>query len=203
MTPLGIQPGAGVVADVAERWREAFLDCAQKSESREAIRESASNQDLQRWTELLTGVVVQSCQALGWKAAAKGHRLDLLPQARSEYLGLDVTAFASEQKLHTPWAFPVGVFELENSLSDEKVSYCVWKIACIRSPFAVVMAYRKDWDAANSLVQRLSEMAPRELVLNGQSLVLVLGSRSLGEQFPWSFFRFWKYTPTLKAFSKL
>lgn len=188
---------------MAEHWREAFLDCAQNSESREAIREAASNQDLQRWTELLTGVVVESCKSLGWRAAAKGHRLDLLPQARSEYLGLDVTAFASAPMPHTPWAFPVGVFELENSLSDEKVSYCVWKVACIRSPFAVVMAYRKDWETANGLVQRLSEMAPRELVLNGQALVLVLGSRSLGEQFPWSFFRFWKYTPTLKAFSKL
>jgi hypothetical protein len=116
---------------------------------------------------------------------------------------LDVTAFAAIQQPHTPWAFPLGVFELENSLSDEKVSYCVWKVACIRSPFAVVMAYRRDWDETRELVQRLSEMAPRELVQNGQELVLTVGSRSLGEQFPWSFFRFWKYTPTLKAFSKL
>ena len=114
-----------------------------------------------------------------------------------------MTAFAAAQQPHTPWAFPLGVFELENSLSDEKVSYCVWKVACIRSPFAVVMAYRRDWDEARELVQRLSEMAPRELVQNGQELVLTVGSRSLGEQFPWSFFRFWKYTPTLKAFSKL
>ena len=200
--PMTSQSGLGSGADVAERWREAFLDCAQKSEDRDAIREAASNEDLKRWTQLLTGVVVQSCQSLGWRAAAKGHKLDLLPQARSEYLGLDVTAFASEPKPHTPWAFPLAVFELENSLSDEKVSYCLWKVACIRSPFAVVMAYRKDWSKAVALAQGLSEMAPRELVLNGQSLVLVMGSRSLGEQFPWSFFRFWKYTPTLKAFSK-
>jgi hypothetical protein len=202
VTPTASQSESGAVADVAERWREAFLDCAQKSDSRDAIREAASNEDLKRWTELLTAVVVQSCQSLGWRAAAKGHRLDLLPQARSEYLGLDVTAFASAPQPHTPWSFPLGVFELENSLSDEKVSYCLWKVACIRSPFAVVMAYRKDWSEASELVQRLSEMAPRELVLNGQSLVLVMGSRSLGDQFPWSFFRFWKFTPTMKGFTK-
>lgn len=200
MSSQGFQPGT---ANIAERWRESFLDCAQKSESREAIREAAAAEDLKRWTELLTGVVVRSCEALGWKAAAKGHRLEHLPQARSEYLSLDVTAFAAAQQPHTPWAFPLGVFELENSLSDEKVSYCVWKVACIRSPFAVVMAYRRDWDEAKELVQRLSEMAPRELVHNGQELVLTVGSRSLGDQFPYSFFRFWKYTPTLKAFTKM
>lgn len=200
MSSQGFQPGS---ANIAERWRESFLDCAQKSESREAIREAAAAEDLKRWTELLTGVVVRLCEALGWKAAAKGHRLEHLPQARSEYLSLDVTAFAAAQQPHTPWAFPLGVFELENSLSDEKVSYCVWKVACIRSPFAVVMAYRRDWDEAKELVQRLSEMAPRELVHNGQELVLTVGSRSLGDQFPYSFFRFWRYTPTLKAFAKV
>jgi len=200
VTTHALQHGSG---PFAERWREAFLDCAQRSESREAIREAAAAEDLKRWTELLTGVVVRSCESLGWKAAAKGHRLEHLPQARSEYLSLDVTAFAAAQQPHTPWAFPLGVFELENSLSDEKVSYCVWKVACIRSPFAVVMAYRRKWDEARELVQRLSEMAPRELVQNGQELVLTVGSRSLGEQFPWSFFRFWKYTPTMKAFVKV
>ncbi len=202
MTPLASQSGAGPVADVAALWKEAFLDSAQKSEDREAIREAAVNEDLKRWTELLTGVVVRSCQSLGWHAAAKGHKLDLLPQARNEYLGLDVTAFAAQSVPHTPWAFPTAAFELENSLSDEKVSYSVWKVACIRCPFAVVMAYRKDWDAASDLVKQLSELAPRELVLNGQSLVLALGSRSRGEQFPWGFFRFWRFTPTLKGFSK-
>lgn len=200
MSTPSVQGGAG---SVAERWQEAFLACAQQSDARNEIREAAASQDLKRWTELLTRVVVQSCESLGWKAAAKGHRLAHLPQARNEYLSLDVTAFSGTQPPHTPWAFPQGVFELENSLSDEKVSYCVWKVACIRSPFAVVIAYRRDWDAAKELVDGLSQMAPRELVLNGQELVLVVGSRSLGEQFPWSFFRFWKFTPTLKAFSKL
>lgn len=205
MTPSATQHGSGFgeQVDVAARWREAFLECAQASDAREAIREAASTEDLARWTSLLTGVVVQSCQTLGWRAAAKGHRLDLLPLARSEYLGLDVTAFVETPQPHTPWAFPVGVFELENSQRDDKVAYCLWKVACIRSPFAVLMAYRKDWTAASALVQQLSEMAPKELILNGQELVLTVGSRSLGEQFPWSFFRFWKYTPTLKAFSKL
>ncbi len=200
MTTHAFQQGAG---SLAQRWREAFLDCAQKSEFREAIREAAAVEDLKRWTALLTGVVVRSCESLGWKAAAKGHRLEHLPQARSEYLSLDVTAFSGTQPPQTPWSFPQGVFELENSLSDEKVSYCVWKVACVRSPFAVVIAYRRDWDAAKELVDGLSQMAPRELVLNGQELVLVVGSRSLGDQFPWSFFRFWTYTPTLKAFSKM
>lgn len=200
MSPVIPQPGE---ESTVERWRDAFLTSAQESEDREAIREAAANVNLARWTELLTGVVVRSCAALGWRAAAKGHRLEHLPLARSEYLGLDVTAFAEAPQPHTPWAMPVGVFELENSLSDAKVAYCVWKVACIRSPFAVVMTYRRDWDAAVGLVQQLSEMAPRELVLNGQELVLSIGSRSLGEQFPWSFFRFWKYTPALKQFSKM
>src|SRR5580700_5307780 len=42
----------------------------------------------------LTTTVVEACGVIGLRASAKGHELDLLPVPRSEYLALDVTAFA-------------------------------------------------------------------------------------------------------------
>ena len=37
-------------------------------------------------TEALTGIVVGTFPRMGWRGAARGHRSDLLPVPRSEYL---------------------------------------------------------------------------------------------------------------------
>jgi hypothetical protein len=49
-----------------------------------------------------------------------------LPQAGKEYLGLDVTAFPEGKEPR--WPLPVAVFELENSPSDNRVAYSLWKV---------------------------------------------------------------------------
>ena len=68
---------------------------------------------------------------MGWRGAARGHKSDLLPVSRSEYLALDVVAF--ETAGDRRWRFPVGVFELENSPADDLVAYSLWKVcACAR-----------------------------------------------------------------------
>lgn len=46
------------------------------------------------WTRALTEAAIKTCAGLGLMASAKGHKLELLPIHRSEYLALDVLAFA-------------------------------------------------------------------------------------------------------------
>lgn len=197
-----------------ERWREAFATDLRRMEVAEALKAAALAERLRDWTTLLTGVVVESCRSTGWAAAAKGYALDELPQAGQEYLGLDVMAFERVGDGHreggevSAWRFPVAVFELENSRSDDRVAYSLWKTLCVRASLRVVLAYRPDWEVGVALVQHLE----REVVgvmnidtrtaLDGDTLV-VLGSRGEGDTFPHGYFKTWRLNTNTGRFDKL
>jgi hypothetical protein len=193
-------------ADLATRWRDAFLAILQRPENAAPLKEAALGEILSDWTRHLTAVVVQSCQSLDWCAAAKGFALDLLPQVGQEYLGIDVMAFEKPRAGEGPrWRFPLAVFELENSRGDDRVAYSLWKVLCLRSRLRVVFAYRRDWEEARSLVNRLAEEVVGAFPVNergdlrGQTL-LVTGSRGEGATFPWGYFKLWELDPNLGRF---
>ena len=122
------------MANPSDLWLPAFFDAVRAPDSAEALRTASANAQLAQWTRLLTTVVVNSCAKVGWSAAAKGHKLERLPQVGQEYLGIDVMAFAApvedadptadESLVRRPtrWPFPVAVFELENSRDDDRVA---------------------------------------------------------------------------------
>lgn len=149
---------------------------------------------LKRWTQLLTGAVVETCQNLGWSASAIGHKLALLPVAQSEYLALDVMAFGDSEKR---WRFPSAILELENSLKDDRIAYSLWKVLCVQAHLRVVICYRQTSSEASALVQLLSDdvvgaMGVQDRVgLQGETLVVV-GSREESEYFPYGFFKWWR-----------
>src|SRR5690242_10754428 len=105
---------------LARRWRDAFWQTSQAYETAQRLREAANTERLELWTQELTSVVIETCRAVGWQAAARKNILDLLPISRQEYLALDVMAFAESQ---SKWRFPVAVIELENSKRDDVVGY--------------------------------------------------------------------------------
>lgn len=171
----------------------------------EPLREAATAENLGEWTRLLTGVVVTSCTELGWPAAAKAHKLALLPQAGQEYLGIDVMAFPPD----TPgaWPFPLAVFELENSLRDERVAYSLWKVICVRAELRVVFAYRNDWQKVQELVQALKrEVIEGYSIEQRQTLddrtLLVTGSRGEGDTFPYGYFKIWRLNTNTGDFER-
>ena len=159
-----------------------------------ALKSAALQNRLGDWTQALTGVVVDTCQALGWQAAAKGHRLDWLPEAREEYLTLDVTAFPGGAR---PWSLPLAVFELENSRKDARIAYSLWKVLCVRAELRVVFCYRPAPDQSARLVRTLQDEViaalpiPDRLALEGETL-LVVGGRSEAAVFPYGFFKCWR-----------
>jgi hypothetical protein len=200
---------SGQPADFGARWQQASLAAVQSPENAGPLKDAALTGNMKTWTGRLTAVVVQSCRALGWTAAAKGFSLDLLPQAGQEYLGMDVMAFEQADLEQGPaWRFPVAVFELENSRDDDRVAYSLWKVLCLRSRLRVVFAYRRDWEEARKLVHRLAcavvGAIPVSQVadLRGQTL-LVTGSRGEGEAFPWGYFKLWGLDANLGRFEKV
>jgi len=190
------------------QWREVFLTTVQSFENAGPLKDASLAGRLAGWTKLLTAVLVQSCQGIGWSAAAKGHPLSLLPQLGQEYLGMDVMAFEPTASQGPSWQFPLAVFELENSRDDDRVAYSLWKVLCLSCRLRVVFAYRRDWDQGRHLVNELARTVVGAMSiqqrneLNGETL-LVIGSRGEGDNFPWGYFKLWELSTNLGRFEKI
>lgn len=179
---------------LGQRWYRAFMESVQSHGSGAALREAALASALNKWTGALTDVVVGTFAGLGWTGAARGHRSSLLPVPREEYLSLDVVAFGTAEEGR--WRFPVAVFELENSTEDDRVAYSLWKVLCVRAALRVVFCYRRDAAQGSQLVGRVADEVVRairtaERVAVGGETLMIVGSRSEAETFPYGFFKDW------------
>jgi hypothetical protein len=178
-------------ASIDEQWRAAFLQTVQQHDRAQALKEAALEGRLGAWTKELTAVVVSTCKSLGWQASAKDHRLELLPVTGSEYLGIDVMAFPQGK---TRWRFPAAVIELENSQSDDRVAYSLWKVLCLRADLRIVFCYRRSVAKGSALMRSLREEAIEaigvagRMKLEGETLV-VIGSYDSSSTFPYGFFK--------------
>ena len=199
----------------SEPWMNAFFAALRPAEIAEPLKQAALSGQLAEWTKQLTAVVVRACEATGWRAAAKGFPLDLLPQIGQEYLGMDVMAFipptsagSEEERSRPKWHFPVAVFELENRRDDDRVAYSLWKVMCIRAALRVVFAYRDDWEEGKELIRHLTDHVigrmtiDERTALTGETLV-ILGSRGEGETFPHGYFKMWRLDTNVGRFEKV
>lgn len=170
------------------------METVKTHETSNALRQAMQTGALKDWTQAMTGVVVGTFPKMGWLGAARGHRSDLLPVPRSEYLELDAVAFGTAGDRR--WRFPVGIFELENSPADDLVAYALWKALCVRADLRVVFCYRRDAATGSELVRHLADEVikameiPIRTALGGETLVIV-GSRSEAATFPYGFFKDW------------
>jgi hypothetical protein len=99
------------MSSVAQRWFGAFMETVKTHEASTTLREAAERGELKHWTQALTGIVVGTFPKMGWHGAARGHKSDLLPVSRSEYLELDVVAFEIVGSRSETAAFPYGFFK--------------------------------------------------------------------------------------------
>ena len=191
-------------ADLSESFRKAFFESIRADECTRPLKESALAGRLGDWTRVLTVVSVDACRAMGWQASAKGHKLNLLPVQRGEYLGFDVMAFADGQKR---WRFPAAVIELENSQNEDYIAYSLWKVLAVRASLRVVFCYRRSSNLATPLVKHLREEVIEAMGLDGRvklegSTLLVIGTRSESETFPYGFFTWWELDTNTGRFEK-
>lgn len=182
------------MTDLVDQWRHAFFETVRQHKNARLLQEASQEGRLGEWTTTLTGVVVSTCQTVGWQASARGHQLDLLPVPRHEYLSQDVMAFAGGEKR---WRFPVAVMELENRQEEDYIAYSLWKVLCVRADLRLVFCYRLSLTEVSALVQFLqndviaSMGLSRRVALSGQTLVVV-GSRDEADTFPYGFFKWWE-----------
>jgi len=195
-------------ATLFEKWQSAFLEIIQEPATAAPLKDASLRADRKAWTSLLTTAVVRSCEAIGLRAAGKGHRLDLLPQPQQEYLAIDVMAFpGTEPRVECRWPQPVAAFELENARKDDRVAYSLWKVLCVRAPLRVLFAYRPDWEQVRSLVGTFQDDVVGSLTIEQRTAlegdtVVVMGSRGEGGTFPWGYFKVWRLDANLGRFEK-
>ena len=60
-------------SSIAQQWYERFLATVQKHEASSALKDAALREQLGKWTQALTAVVVATCEATGRSGAAKRH----------------------------------------------------------------------------------------------------------------------------------
>ena len=176
---------------IATQWKEAFLQTVRLHDNISILRRAAMDEQLSDWTAYLTDAVVQSCECLGWQAAAIGHELDALPIPHSEYLKLDVMAFSPKD---TKWRFPIAVFELENSKDEDRIAYSLWKVLCVMADMRIVFCYRHLPEQGTALIRMLGQEVvkalpiERRMSLVGETIIVV-GSRNDSSTFPFGFFK--------------
>ncbi len=90
--------------NLTQNWRNRLFRTLEQPEVGKPLQAAALAGKLAIWTSELTGAVVETCTAVGWRAAAKGFPGQVLPVSRSEYLSLDVVAFADSS---ARWPFPI------------------------------------------------------------------------------------------------
>jgi hypothetical protein len=190
--------------DLPERFRAAFFRQAQEPDTCEPLKTASLSEQLGEWTKALTVSVVAACHEIGLRASAKAHALELLPIHRSEYLVLDVMAFAPGEKR---WLFPSVVMELENSPREDQIAYSLWKVLCVRADLRVVFCYRKQTPAIPALIQHLRTEVVEAMDLGGRvklegRTLVVVGSRSDATTFPFGFFSWWELETNTGRFVK-
>lgn len=179
----------------------------QDAETAAPLKAASLAEDLKSWTACLTATTVAACRRVGWLAAAKGHRLDELPQAGQEYLSIDVMGFG-QTAVGGRWRLPVAVFELENGRSDDRVAYSLWKSICVRAELRVVFAFRRDWEASRRTVDAvgrdvIGSLSVAERAAMGGETAIIVGNRGEGETFPWGYFKCWLLDTNIGRFEKV
>lgn len=182
---------------ISEEFRTKFMQELEHFQKARQLQEASVKGDLLKWTKLLTDVVVNTCNNLGWETAAKGHKYYGLPEARNEYLTIDVTAFKEREKV---WRFPHAVFELENQQDPARIQYSLWKVLCVNADIKIVFCYRKDPSEVSKLIENLNDDVLGEVdiqKIDGE-IIVVVGVRGEAETFPYGFFEWRRYDSIIK-----
>jgi len=186
-------------------FRETFFAVVQADDLAGNLKQAASAANLGAWTRAITEAAIRTCSELGLMASAKGHKLELLPIHRSEYLALDVMAFAEGEKR---WRFPVAVMELEISAREDQIAYSLWKVLSVRADLRIVFCYRRKGEEIPALLRHLREEVVEAMGLAGRvklegATLLVVGSRSESETFPFGYFGWWSLDTNTGKFERL
>jgi len=148
------------------------------------------------WTEFMRKVM----DSVGEKMNCRVVRLRPDDKERSgEYLNIDAVFIdeaeydlVEKEKIEwDPFVLPRAVVELENSSKSMKISYCLWKILCVRAPIRVLICSQSNKDEVITLKEYLERVIWRGSLIKGTEgdLLVIIGDESVSKSWapgvPW------------------
>lgn len=142
------------------------------------------------WTEFVGKAVAGVAEKMGCysrmrrKRAGKG-------EDSGEYFNIDAIFFdlksydrLKSDKDYDPFVLPQMAVELENSYDLDKISYCLWKLFCIRSPLRILVCYQERKNGPRIVQERLSAVIKKGRLAEGDSgqLLVIVGDDTVGEE---------------------
>ncbi len=112
-----------------------------------------------------------------------------------EYLNIDAVfidnteydLIEEEENEWDPFVLPRAVVELENDYDVKKISYCLWKILCIRAPIRVLICYQSNRARVTFLKKQLEDVTWQGSLVKGTDgdLLVIIGDDSTGDEASW------------------
>ncbi len=108
-----------------------------------------------------------------------------------EYLNIDAVFIddaeydlvKNEKSEWDPFVLPRAIVELENSPKLMKISYCLWKIICVRAPIRVLICYQTNKDGVITLKEHLENVIWRGSLMKGTEgdLLVIIGDEGVSK----------------------
>lgn len=143
----------------------------------------------QQWTEFLGAIMDEVGKKMNCRIARRrpGEKLS------GEYFNIDVMFIDDAEydlsgEERDPCVLPRAVIELENYYGPQKISYCLWKILCVRAPIRVLVCCQESNNKVATLKQQLENIIWRGSLTKGSDgdLFVIIGDESVGTKAPWS-----------------
>jgi hypothetical protein len=144
-----------------------------------------------QWTEFLGTIMDKVGKRMNCRVA---RRRPKDKEFSGEYLGIDAVFIDDAEydlsgEERDPFVLPRAVVELENRYDPQKISYCLWKILCVRAPIRALVCLQKSNDKVTALKQQLENVIWRGSLTKGSDgdLFVIIGDESVvGTKAPWS-----------------
>lgn len=134
------------------------------------------------WTALMRQVMKEIGNRIGChvvqRSSEKGGR-------GGEYLNVDAIFIddaeydpSAQKPGWDPFVLPRAAVELENTWIIQDISYCLWKILCVRAPIRVLICYQNNAEKVEPLIQHLEDVIWEGSLMKGTDgdLLVIVGA---------------------------
>jgi len=146
----------------------------------------------EEWTEFMGKVLDKIAEEMNCTVIRHKQIKD---ESSGEYLNIDAFFIDNVEydlpigigDYEDPFVLPRAVVELENSFDVNKITYCLWKILCIRSPIRALVCYQKGDNNVKSLSTHLEDVIWQKGLMKDDNgdLLVIIGEDKTPDGYKW------------------
>jgi len=170
-------------------WLNSFINVLKEKEKTDYPKNPNNDSE---WTGFMKKIMEGVAKEMGCYVAQSFQEKG---KESYEYLNIDAIfidnaeydIMREDNGQYDPFVLPRAVVELENKYNIEKISYCLWKILCVRAPIRVLICYQNGKEKVKSLREHLENVIWQGSLMKGSDgdLLVVIGDDSAREEASW------------------